>query len=870
MKKRTLAALLAVLTLLCLAACGEKKPEIQKISWQAAPAYIPEAVPLPVETASLNGCCTDGENLYLLTEEREGDGKKFVLTRASLAEGTAEALPDFRPTEPPEGGLGSITGPVMAPDGTLWIYESWCVSYYDLPADFDEEREAKGKYLTRQDDFYHLRQLDPETGRELKLVDLSAAAQEVERALKNDTVRFALDGEGRICLAGSDRVVVLDSKGAVLFALEVNLPGSGIRGTAGSALVNLPDGSVAALTAPGGGRREVRAIDPKARDWGNERYAIDGQASLLYGGTGGFLFFYVDKGKLYAWEPEAEEPRELLSLYDARLESGLMCFAPLADGRLAALTSRHAGEAGGADYYNSIALSLLSPTDELPEKVKVTYGTFGVSGDIQARVNRFNQANEEYQIEIRDYFDGADPWGQSAEVEDAAKKRLMTDIAAGDIPDIWDSSLPLDLYARQGVFEDLWPWIDGDPELGRERVMEHVLDCAALDGKLYQVCGSFIINTAIGMPDVVGDRTSWTIEDLLAAYESLGPDAGILDRYMSSYYLLQSLIGEDLDRYVDWDTGECRFDSAEFKEVLELCARMPREPDYSRPSGDSIREGRLLLRDIQLLQPSHILYAEALGAGPEDLEDYKAYLNANHIYPTLIDENKNWREKEAMYCYALQDMERSQATGYLHGFQEEYYALAGDAAFGALRGGGYVSYIGYPTQGGAGSSFQTYNNLSMSAACQHKEGAWAFMRQVLLPGGSLQTDHSEYGDFTYSPGFPINKADFDEAMSPKWMENKSGEIMLDAAGERIEKPGDGLVALGAPCSMVLFDLAPTEPQLARFMELYNAIDHVTPDMFDFYELIREPAEAYWAGDKSLDETAALIQSRASIYVNEQR
>ena len=195
---------------------------------------------------------------------------------------------------------------------------------------------------------------------------------------------------------------------------------------------------------------------------------------------------------------------------------------------------------------------------------------------------------------------------------------------------------------------------------------------------------------------------------------------------------------------------------------------------------------------------------------------------------------------------------------------------AGGMAAGMLKGAGYISYIGYPTQGGAGSSFQTYNNLSMSAACQHKEGAWAFIRQVLLPGGSLRTQHDDYGNFTYSPGFPVNKADFDEAMSPKWMENKSGELMLDAAGERIEKPGDSLISTGIPCSMVLFELAPTEPQLARFMELYNAIDHVTPDMFDFYELIREPAEAYWAGDKSLDETAALIQSRASLYVNEQR
>ena len=43
MKKRTLAALLAVLTLLGLAACGEKKNEIQKISWQAAPAGWCEA-----------------------------------------------------------------------------------------------------------------------------------------------------------------------------------------------------------------------------------------------------------------------------------------------------------------------------------------------------------------------------------------------------------------------------------------------------------------------------------------------------------------------------------------------------------------------------------------------------------------------------------------------------------------------------------------------------------------------------------------------------------------------------------------------------------------------------------------------------------
>ena len=59
--------------------------------------------------------------------------------------------------------------------------------------------------------------------------------------------------------------------------------------------------------------------------------------------------------------------------------------------------------------------------------------------------------------------------------------------------------------------------------------------------------------------------------------------------------------------------------------------------------------------------------------------------------------------------------------------------------------------------------------------------------------------------------------------------------------------------------------------MENFWKLYNAIDHVyTDSTWDLYQIIREPAEAYFAGDKSLDEAAALIQSRAAIYVGEQQ
>ena len=39
---------------------------------------------------------------------------------------------------------------------------------------------------------------------------------------------------------------------------------------------------------------------------------------------------------------------------------------------------------------------------------------------------------------------------------------------------------------------------------------------------------------------------------------------------------------------------------------------------------------------------------------------------------------------------------------------------------------------------------------------------------------------------------------------------------------------------------------------------------------DLAPIVTEPAGAYFAGDKSLAETARLIQNRASLYVNESR
>ena len=107
--------------------------------------------------------------------------------------------------------------------------------------------------------------------------------------------------------------------------------------SAGTSLALLPDGTVAALTVQSGGKREVRTLDPAAKGWGKERWEMPGRVTQIYPGSGGFLFYYKDRDTLWAWEPEGLEGRELLELSAGRLDSGIMCFAPLEEGRLMVL-----------------------------------------------------------------------------------------------------------------------------------------------------------------------------------------------------------------------------------------------------------------------------------------------------------------------------------------------------------------------------------------------------------------------------------------------------------------------------------------------------------------------------------------------------
>lgn len=72
-------------------------------------------------------------------------------------------------------------------------------------------------------------------------------------------------------------------------------------------------------------------------------------------------------------------------------------------------------------------------------------------------------------------------------------------------------------------------------------------------------------------------------------------------------------------------------------------------------------------------------------------------------------------------------------------------------------------------------------------------------------------------------------------------------------------------------SEVTVDLhAATQEDLDQVMALYEQIDTVYRWDESLEEIITDVSGAYFAGDKTLDETAKLIQNRAQLYVSERK
>ena len=162
----------------------------------------------------------------------------------------------------------------------------------------------------------------------------------------------------------------------------------------------------------------------------------------------------------------------------------------------------------------------------------LVYANMTEGGVDRQAVERFNRTHTGVQIEVQDYF---------TENNVSGKDRLFTEIGAGKMPDIIDlgndyvysSRLPYRMMIQKGLLEDVWPYIENDPELGREGVVEAPLKAAEVDGGLYVAFNRVSITSLVGAESMVGDRYSWMLEDLQEAFAAMPEGSTILEYFLS-------------------------------------------------------------------------------------------------------------------------------------------------------------------------------------------------------------------------------------------------------------------------------------------------------------------------------------------------
>ncbi len=340
------------------------------------------------------------------------------------------------------------------------------------------------------------------------------------------------------------------------------------------------------------------------------------------------------------------------------------------------------------------------PPPQRTEMIIATMHRDGINPELRKAVGKFNRSHKDVRVTIKNY------WGDTPEEAQQKQMQLKTEIASGKMPDIIDlgyhgrdmKMLPYRQLVEKGYLEDLWPYIENDPELEKEALFLAPLKAAEVDGGLYTIFSSVRLNTCVGAKSVVGDRYSWTLEELWETYRSMPEDSVIFEEAFSQHSVYLLMFCMNLDSYVDWKTGQCDFDQEDFRTALEFVKNFPAEVrfpetqeeeiDAAQKRDTQIREGRLMLSNV-----------------------------GNFVDMQRMD--ITYREPVSFVGYPTAD--RS-----------------------------------------VGSSFDPCGNkMAISSTCKDKDAAWEIIRHMLLPQYESPDDFGRDRLEFYVAGIPINLSDYD-------------------------------------------------------------------------------------------------------------
>lgn len=598
------------------------------------------------------------------------------------------------------------------------------------------------------------------------------------------------DGNGYVLV--NNNILVTDKNGKFQFTVGLDANNAQDSGSYINSVVRGKNGSVYALINSYSLKDDVyesnntaRIIDFAAKKFSDTEYPI---SASVYGSSysgGQYDIVYNGDSALYGLDIETNESTTLIDWIKSGIDSTNLNNVILSpDGKIIYSAYNYEYSGNGISYSGGdmviYVLTKLDPS-EVPDKELISVYTTYIPYQIKSKISQFNKESDKYQIEVTSYMD--DDWSNY----DDCIKRINNDLVAGKIPDILicDSSLPFNSYVSKGLIADLGSMMEKDESFNRGDYLENVLEAFSVGGKLYRIAPSFSIVTKSAKKSIVGDKTSWTMDDFLAVKEA-NPNSEMQIEMTSSNFV-SSMIVYNIGQYVNYETGECSFNTDSFKKALEYAKTLPAEIDYD----------------------------------------------------SLYKDESYWMKRESAY----RDNKTILRDEYIYSFRT--FKQDEEGYFGEP-----VTMIGIPSDNGNGSMFQINTSLAIMAKAKNPDGAWEFIKTLLTD--EVQENIGE---------LPIKLSALDKLAEkakerPYW-ENEKGE----------KEYYDEQVWIGEQ----QFVITPnTDEDNQRMMDFIKSVNTVYEYDADLLKIIDEEVQAYFSGQKSVDEVTDIIQNRASTYISESR
>lgn len=316
--------------------------------------------------------------------------------------------------------------------------------------------------------------------------------------------------------------------------------------------------------------------------------------TIVSGMNSDYDFLVIGESMLYGWNVDDEKIVEILSFDACGLPSGnLSALICLKDHTFLGTAWRT-----GDPNDRLFRLYAGDAAQEAEEKTLRIAG-LGRPMVISSAISDFKALYPEYTTE---YIDYSELYG------DQAWQRVQIDLMHGNAPDLlFVNGLPSEAFAKRGLLEDLYPWIDGDSDLRREDFTENLL--AALerpDKKLYMIPQSYTIATTAATETLGGSKEVWNYADINAV---LADDPSLLAAFYGEEgdLILSALLMHAVHSFLDYENAVSYFESPEALAFLTYLQNI--KPHQELPY-EAENEWEALLNGESLFAEYTIYFAE--------------------------------------------------------------------------------------------------------------------------------------------------------------------------------------------------------------------------------------------------------------------